>query len=534
MVLTGAQITQFFEAGDQMSIPNATVMQLQNEGIFTVDDLIDFTKDTLQQVADNLRRPGGRIPDPTVGAAAGATIPTPPFVFGAKSQKRLLAACDIVRYYEETGRPLTTANIQWNTVIKNFIEQWNALKDRKKGDIPEVPKITKALPIIKWTQAFADFLHRVIGVRMIPLAYVIRDEVDVPAAAPPLMAGQPHSIEHGSVEAELVARARHNHGLYRDDNANVYYKLEEATRSTPYAASIKPFQRAKNGRGAFRALTNQYAGQDKWEQELKKQDDLLHTQEWRGQSNYTLERFIQQHRTAYVSMQSCAQYVEYQLPTEHTRVGYLLAGIQCNDAGLQAAMASVRLDTAPLTGKRSDFEACATHLLPYDPVAKKRTTSNKRGAGEISDATAAFNRVEISSFGTKEGIGKTGVHLRYHKSEEYSTLSSDQMDELREWRKSPEGKKQSKRKAGKRDNSKGGDFKRVKRDKAMAASVNKQVEKRLAELGKQAKDTSDEPTEDEARAYIMSLLEGVTPAVTATKKKVSLKSIMAKVKNPEI
>jgi hypothetical protein len=121
------------------------------------------------------------------------------------------------------------------------------------------------------------------------------------------MAGQPHSLEHGSVEAELVARAQHNHALYRDDNANVYYRLEEATRTTAYAASIKPFQRTKDGRGAFQALTNQYAGQDKWEAELKKQDDLLHTREWKGQSNYTLERFVQQHRTAYVSMQSCAE-----------------------------------------------------------------------------------------------------------------------------------------------------------------------------------------------------------------------------------
>jgi hypothetical protein len=46
------------------------------------------------------------------------------------------------------------------------------------------------------------------------------------------------------------------------------------------------------------ALTSQYAGKDKWEQELKKQDDLLHTRVWRGQSNFTLERFVQQHRNA--------------------------------------------------------------------------------------------------------------------------------------------------------------------------------------------------------------------------------------------
>ena len=40
-------------------------------------------------------------------------------------------------------------------------------------DDPEVPKTTKALTIIKWTQAFQDFLIRDIGARMIPIAYVI-------------------------------------------------------------------------------------------------------------------------------------------------------------------------------------------------------------------------------------------------------------------------------------------------------------------------------------------------------------------------
>ena len=301
MVLTNGQVTAFFEFDAQMGIPHATVIQLQAEGITSVDDLIDFDKDTLQQVADNLRRPGGRIPDPTPNAAAGATISTPPFVFGAKSQKRLLSACDIVRYYYTTGRALTPGNISWDPVIKNFADQWKALKDRKIGEVPEVPKITKALPVIKWTEAFEDFIHRIIGVRMISLAYVIRETVAVPAAAPGLMPGQPHSEEHGSVEAELVARAVHTHALYRDDNAQVYYLLEEATRTTSYSASIKPFQRRKDGRAAWLALTSQYAGQDKWEQELKKQDGLLHTRVWRGQNNFTLERFVQQHRNPSMS-----------------------------------------------------------------------------------------------------------------------------------------------------------------------------------------------------------------------------------------
>ena len=57
--------------------------------------------------------------------------------------------------------------------MSNFEIQWKALKERKDEDDPEVPKITKALPIIKWTEAFPDFLSRVTGARMISLAYII-------------------------------------------------------------------------------------------------------------------------------------------------------------------------------------------------------------------------------------------------------------------------------------------------------------------------------------------------------------------------
>ena len=44
----------FFENIDQMGIPHATVMQLQDEGITYPDDLMDFDKDMIKQIADNL------------------------------------------------------------------------------------------------------------------------------------------------------------------------------------------------------------------------------------------------------------------------------------------------------------------------------------------------------------------------------------------------------------------------------------------------------------------------------------------------
>jgi hypothetical protein len=155
MVLTGGNTTTtFFEDPAHMGIPHATVIQLQQEGIIIVDDIADFEKETIKQIAANLRRPAGRVPDPN--GPANATMPTPPFVFGAKSQTSLVIAAKLIHYYATVGRNLTLSNITWNTVVKNFSKQWKALEEKKKGDQPDVPLITKALPVIKWTEAFTD------------------------------------------------------------------------------------------------------------------------------------------------------------------------------------------------------------------------------------------------------------------------------------------------------------------------------------------------------------------------------------------
>ena len=80
MVFTAAQTTAFFEGADQMAIPNATVLELANEGIQTVTDLSEFDKTSIEAISYNLRRP-----------AQGN-----PLVFGAKSQKRIIIACDLI------------------------------------------------------------------------------------------------------------------------------------------------------------------------------------------------------------------------------------------------------------------------------------------------------------------------------------------------------------------------------------------------------------------------------------------------------
>ena len=513
MVLTNNQTTSFFEDANQMALPGATRIQLQVEGINLVDDLAEFDKETIDQIATNLRNPGGRVPNPDPNAGIGATIPTPPFVFGARSKMRILAACDLILFYNMIGRDLTAGAIHWDPVIKNFVLQWKALEDRRKADNPEVPKITKTLNVIKWSEAFADFLHRKIGVRKIPLAYVVREAVAVPNLVPDRANNMPHTTAHGSVEADMVARASHNHPLFRDDNAEVYYDLEEATQGTSYAASIKPYQRRKDGRGAFLSLIGQYAGEDKWEAEFKKQDELLHTRVWKGQSNFSLEKYIAQHRNAYISMQQCVEHVQRQLPNERTRVTYLLDGIQCGDAELQASMALVRNDNAP-TGKINDFEATASFLLPSCPIARKRRAQgglNKRTNADISEVAGSVleedsddepeseGEIEISEVKAKAkqkklSKGKTGVEFRFYKHNEFRELSDEQKTELLEWR-------ESKKRQGGGSGTKPG---QSQQKKWIAAAVERRME------AKERESVEDE----DLKKYLMGVISGMSAGPT--------------------
>lgn len=110
---TVAQTTAFFEHADQMAIPHATIAFLGTEGIALIDDLAEFDKKSIDDLASNFRRMtndnGDRV------------------VFGAKSQKRLTVACAAVKFYNMVGREPTAANMAWNPVLKNFETQYNAL-----------------------------------------------------------------------------------------------------------------------------------------------------------------------------------------------------------------------------------------------------------------------------------------------------------------------------------------------------------------------------------------------------------------------
>ena len=416
--------TAFFDNGPQMALLPVVRQRFALEGLATVEDFADFKKEQLKEAIKNLRTAIPRVVD---GGVAVADIPAiPPCIVSAKCALRLQVASAAYHYYVSIGRARTPANMNYTNTLRGFYVEYEALitlSDEKK---PVVPVLTKHQTPLKWIESFKDCLYRTYGIRKCPLLYVIRADATVPdEVADPLTPSLAYG-QSGSLLDELIARLTHTDPLYKSDNAMVYSLLEEATRGTVYSSTVKPYQKGKNGRAAWLSMVSSHAGQDKWEQMQKDKMKFIMNTKWNGRT-YSLEKFTGIHRTAYVQLEEASIHVNFQLPTEHTRVGYLIDNIQNNDPDLRAALASIRINT---NNMREDFEAAVTFMLPVCPYAKHRSSNGneKRGA-QVSDATL---------LGKKHS--KTGVDLRWHNKVEYAKLTKEQRSELYNWQQTKDGK----------------------------------------------------------------------------------------------
>jgi hypothetical protein len=128
-------------------------------------------------------------------------------------------------------------------------------------------------------------------------------------------------------------------------------------------------------------------------------------------------------------LETSAAHVGQQLPNKRTRVTYVMDSTRgCNDPAVQARIANIEGDDS-ITGKRNNFEAAVTHLLPADSVVENNNNNHRSN-----------NRTVMSAVTIQSGKGKSGVDLCWHPLKEYKSLNDAQRDELKSWRNSNEGK----------------------------------------------------------------------------------------------
>ena len=488
---------------------------LAAQGLTIVDDFADFGKDELTEALKNMRTSIPGVPGtPAVVVAGVETVaavppiaPILPVVLPARCTHRLLVAAVAWHYYTDTGREILAANMHYNNVLKDFHLEWKAITAMAETSASDVPRITKNNPPLQWTDTFKDYCLNTFGVRKAPLAYVIRDTADVlpEALAPgvtvgesdPLVAGKAYG-NGGSVFYDLVSRLSHTHPLFSTDNAKVYSALEEATRGTAYGSTVKAFSRRRDGRAAWLALVSSHAGSDKWESLQKENTRWLMNTKWTGQ-NYSLEKFCNHHRSKFVNLEEAKNHVDFQLPTAHTRVGYLLDNITNSDADLRAAIANIRQN---VHDTRSDFEKAVSVLLPVDPFIKKKQNNNNANASN-ADANVASGTTSTTTDSTKKH-GSSGVRLGFHNHSQYQALSAAQKNELSRWRSTPEGKRITESERKKRKNN------------YDSRHSNKQLETAIRSALAQERKKQKETEDVDAMAQMIATAAASSPSASAT------------------
>ena len=91
-------------------------------------------------------------------------------------------------------------------------------------------------------------------------------------------------------------------------------------------------------------------------------------------TKYALESFCFQHRAKYQQIVEAAAHITFQVPTDHTRVGYSIENIEYSDAVPEVSIAKVWTDNG---GARQDFEQVVTEILPVDPLLASKPSPTR-------------------------------------------------------------------------------------------------------------------------------------------------------------
>jgi hypothetical protein len=119
-------------------------------------------------------------------------------------------------------------------------------------------------------------------------------------------------------------------------------------------------------------------------------------------------------------------------------------------------------------------------IVPKCPVTRKRTVTGKRDHEALISAMDGAEKT--SSFGSKQGIGETGVHLRFYRMREYQALKPEQKAELKAWRESTNFKGQGKSSfKGKPKNFKNGKTMHPKFNNKAKAKISASEKEKLRE-----------------------------------------------------
>jgi hypothetical protein len=233
---------------------------------------------------------------------------------------------------------------------------------------PAIPTLDKIDRIRAHIEDIDAQLLKTLGRAKTPLAYVVRtNEIVLAHNADP-------SGGYNTVQEEMVARMPHTHPSYREDTIAVWNVIRDSIHDTEAFSWVKRFERRRDGRAAYIALTAHYLGDAKNEALRKTADNKILNTFYGGEKNrFNWTCYVSVHKECHNDLEATGTAMP-----EDDKVRRLLMGI--HTPSLQTAVLFVRSSPA----LRNNFDAAVDSITT---VVKTIKDTSKRPFSQVSATT---------------------------------------------------------------------------------------------------------------------------------------------------
>ena len=276
--LTNIQIMNMIGVGPAAN-RNAIIADLLSEGLDGLKHMTDEeVRDTCASYAKRTDNPFPVILTPV------QKQPIKSLVLWVKDQERV---------GEALAFPGTTTQEQFRTALAESLERERRRKDQKKEgesylDSSFNTKLKSALQWEKWAEELNTNLCQIVGVRGVPLTYVIREE-DVPT----FDASQPYD--------EAVINAMTLTGQEFQQDARTVHKIimKNVHEDSDAYTYIKTLIRHRNGRKDIKALRERYSSDATKQAIINKAKNDLQNLTYKNERSFSFEKFSSKLQKAY-------------------------------------------------------------------------------------------------------------------------------------------------------------------------------------------------------------------------------------------
>lgn len=379
---------------------------IMNQGYQSVQDLASLAPEGCEKMCDLANK------------AAPRHDQTPLYNIGYLFITRLTGISYWAHYMRRLSLPVTANIIQPDLADVQYQLYLKYKRRQKESDVAKPDDFKSDGLWFSWKRKFETYLTQKRGEMDIPLAYVIREDVDAANAAETFTS----DIER------MIAVTPHTGAEYAEDNGQVFDVLQQALSSHSAYVYITRFQTARNGRAAWQSLCLHNDGPAQLNKLSTTAKNTLKTARFKGNSaRFSFEKYIQKHIEAHEILRS----PEINEPeSEKNKVGYFLDGI--SDSRLTVSICVVESNPIYL----NDFNACHAFLSSVLCKAQQRAkTTEHQGRNVSSTSTtkskSAYKGKGGGGKGRDNGKKKRGGH-GYITPEDWKKLSEDEKQKIRD------------------------------------------------------------------------------------------------------